>query len=180
MVDLASFLISCGARIQGAGTSTLSITGARKLHGTEYQIIPDRIEAGTFLIAAAITRSVISMSPVVPKHLSSVMGKLRMMGCRIQQTRWNSLWVCPDHDLILVSVLFFCLLLVLNPFRALRFIFILIGYRIVVHITYVLVYVIILENLFKPCHVSFVTSYDALFLQVAPSIQAYALEPLEW
>jgi len=91
VVDLANFLISCGACIQGAGTSTLTITGRRKLHGTEYEIIPDRIEAGTFLIAAAITRSAISMSPVVPKHLASVMGKLRSIGCRIQQTRWNSL-----------------------------------------------------------------------------------------
>ena len=93
MADLADFLISCGASIQGAGTNTLNITGRRKLHGTEYQIIPDRIEAGTFLIAAAITRSTISMSPVVPKHLASVMCKLRSIGCRIQQTRWNALRV---------------------------------------------------------------------------------------
>lgn len=95
MVDLANFLISCGARIEGAGTSTLSITGQKKLHGTQFQIIPDRIEAGTFLIAAAITRSTISMSPVIPNHMSSVVDKLRTIGCRIQQTRWNSLKVGP-------------------------------------------------------------------------------------
>jgi len=100
VVDLANFLISCGACIQGAGTSTLTITGKRKLHGTEYQIIPDRIEAGTFLIAAAITRSAISMSPVIPKHLTSVIGKLRTIGCRIQQTRWNSLSVRSNHYLL--------------------------------------------------------------------------------
>ncbi|KAG0601688.1 hypothetical protein M758_11G132100 [Ceratodon purpureus] len=98
VVDLANFLISCGARIRGAGTSTLSITGTRKLHGTEYQIIPDRIEAGTFLMAAAITRSGISMCPVIPKHLSSVIDKLRMIGCRIQQNGWNSLQInCTEH-----------------------------------------------------------------------------------
>lgn len=97
VVDLANFLISCGACIQGAGTNTLNITGKRKLHGTEHQIIPDRIEAGTFLIAAAITRSAISMSSVSPKHLTSVIGKLRAIGCRIQQTTWNSLSVCLNH-----------------------------------------------------------------------------------
>lgn len=109
VVDLANFLISCGACIQGAGTNTLTITGTRKLHGTEYQIIPDRIEAGTFLIAAAITRSAISMSPVIPKHLTSVMSKLRAIGCRIQQTRWNALSVCSNlHLLSLVLCLSVC------------------------------------------------------------------------
>ncbi|KAG0564224.1 hypothetical protein KC19_8G093500 [Ceratodon purpureus] len=99
VVDLANFLISCGAFIKGAGTNTLSITGTRKLHGTEYKIIPDRIEAGTFLIAAAITRSAISMSPVIPKHLTSVVEKLRSIGCRVQQTRWNSLQISCNEVL---------------------------------------------------------------------------------
>lgn len=93
VVDLANFLISCGACIQGAGTSTLSIKGSRKLHGTEYRVIPDRIEAGTFLIAAAITRSSISVNSVIPKHLTSVMEKLLTIGCRIQQTRSDSLHI---------------------------------------------------------------------------------------
>ncbi|XP_024360944.1 uncharacterized protein [Physcomitrium patens] len=91
VVDLANFLNSCGACIQGAGTNTLSISGIRKLHGTEYCVIPDRIEAGTFLIAAAITRSSISMNPVIPKHLASVIEKLRTIGCQIQVTRSDSL-----------------------------------------------------------------------------------------
>lgn len=93
VVDLANFLNSCGACIQGAGTNTLSISGIRKLHGTEYCVIPDRIEAGTFLIAAAITRSSISMNPVIPKHLASVIEKLRTIGCQIQVTRSDSLRV---------------------------------------------------------------------------------------
>lgn len=93
MVDLAEFLISCGARIHGAGTRTLVITGVRKLHSTDFTIIPDRIEAGTFLIAAAITRSAISMSPVVPHHLTAVIDKLQRMGCKIRQTSFDSLAV---------------------------------------------------------------------------------------
>jgi len=89
--DLADFLISCGAIIHGAGTNTLNITGRRKLHGTDYQIIPDRIEAGTFLIAAAITHSTINIAPVVPSHLTSVTSKLCAIGCHIQQTSSNGL-----------------------------------------------------------------------------------------
>lgn len=100
VVDLANFLISCGACIQGAGTSTLSIKGSRKLHGTEYRVIPDRIEAGTFLIAAAITRSSISVNSVIPKHLTSVMEKLLTIGCRIQQTRSDSLHVRLNNQLV--------------------------------------------------------------------------------
>jgi UDP-N-acetylglucosamine 1-carboxyvinyltransferase len=91
--DLADFLISCGAIIHGAGTNTLNITGRRKLHGTDYQIIPDRIEAGTFLIAAAITHSTINIAPVVPSHLTSVTSKLCAIGCHIQQTSSNGLKV---------------------------------------------------------------------------------------
>jgi UDP-N-acetylglucosamine 1-carboxyvinyltransferase len=123
VVDLANFLVSCGACIHGAGTSTLRITGTRKLHGTEYQIIPDRIEAGTFLMAAAITRSAIAMSPVIPKHLTSVMNKLRIMGCRIQQTRSNSLRVCPDHHIFCYGFfyVFFLFGILLRPFGSPEF-----------------------------------------------------------
>eukprot|EP00897_Mesotaenium_endlicherianum_P004461 jgi/Mesen1/4042/ME000213S03077 len=93
VVDLAEFLIHCGARIRGAGSNTLCIQGVRRLHSADFTIIPDRIEAGTFLVAAAITRSTISMSPVVPKHLTSVISKLRSTGCCIHQPRPNTLVV---------------------------------------------------------------------------------------
>lgn len=59
------------------------ITGRKLLHGCEFTIIPDRIEAGTFMIAAAITRSCISLSPVIPKHLESLVDKLAIAGCKI-------------------------------------------------------------------------------------------------
>ncbi|CAM6086027.1 unnamed protein product [Calypogeia fissa] len=97
VVDLAEFLISCGARIHGAGTRTMVITGVKKLHSTDYTIIPDRIEAGTFLIAAAITQSAISMSPVVPHHLTAVVGKLQHMGCGICQTSLDSLVISSNR-----------------------------------------------------------------------------------
>lgn len=83
VVDLARFLIASGASIGGVGTSAVVISGRKKLHGTEFTIIPDRIEAGTFVVAAAITRSCISMSPVIPHHLTSVINKLSAAGCKI-------------------------------------------------------------------------------------------------
>lgn len=86
VVDLANFLKSCGALIKGAGTNTLVIKGVRKLRGTDFTVIPDRIEAGTFLVAAAITRSAITMSPVIPHHLTAVISKLQAIGCTIRQT----------------------------------------------------------------------------------------------
>lgn len=85
MANLAQFLVSCGACIEGAGTGTLVITGRKQLHGAEFTIAPDRIEAGTFMVAAAITRSCISLSPVIPYQLSSMIDKLSTSGCRITQ-----------------------------------------------------------------------------------------------
>jgi UDP-N-acetylglucosamine 1-carboxyvinyltransferase len=85
VVDLARFLTACGAKIEGAGTSKLIIKGVRKLHGAVYSIIPDRIEAGTFLIAAAITQSTISLSPIIPNHLTAVVQKLRSIGCHFRE-----------------------------------------------------------------------------------------------
>lgn len=94
VVDLAEFLTSCGAHIKGAGTNTLSIQGSPSLTTpTDFAIIPDRIETGTFLVAAAATRSTISLSPVVPRHLTAVICKLREMGCLVQQTHVDSLTV---------------------------------------------------------------------------------------
>lgn len=80
VVDLANFCISMGANIKGAGTSTITILGVPKLHSTDYTIIPDRIEAGTFLVAGAITRSEFTLSPVVSDHLLPIIAKLRNIG----------------------------------------------------------------------------------------------------
>eukprot|EP00850_Spirogloea_muscicola_P002589 SM000010S04227 [mRNA] locus=s10:348985:351365:- [translate_table: standard] len=91
VVDLAEFLTACGAKIKGAGTNTLVIQGVEKLHATDFTVIPDRIEAGTFLVAAAITRSTISLSPVIPRHLEAVIQTLRAIGCRIHQTKPGAL-----------------------------------------------------------------------------------------
>ncbi len=83
VVDLANFCQAMGAKIRGAGTNTITIVGVDKLHGTDYEIIPDRIETGTFLAAAAITRSEITLSPVLPEHLVPVIAKLEEMGAQI-------------------------------------------------------------------------------------------------
>ncbi|KAF9609202.1 hypothetical protein IFM89_014043 [Coptis chinensis] len=91
VVDLAQFLTHCGASVEGAGSPTLVINGRKKLQGPEYSIIPDRIEAGTFMLAAAITRSCFSMSPIIPCHLSAVMDKLSVSGCQIIQKTPNTL-----------------------------------------------------------------------------------------
>mmetsp|Transcript_70163 Transcript_70163/g.222456 ORF Transcript_70163/g.222456 Transcript_70163/m.222456 type:complete len:559 (-) Transcript_70163:67-1743(-) len=82
VMDLADFLNSMGAKIVGAGTGTITIEGVKKLGSTDFKVIPDRIEAGTFLCAAAITDSSITMSPVVPSHIASVIAKLNSTGCR--------------------------------------------------------------------------------------------------
>ncbi|KAL5989641.1 hypothetical protein ACLOJK_010534 [Asimina triloba] len=84
VVDLAQFLIAGGAIVEGAGTGKLVIKGSKCLHGAKFTIIPDRIEAGTLIVAAAITRSQISISPVIPHHLTCVMNKLVAAGCKIR------------------------------------------------------------------------------------------------
>ena len=81
--DLAGLLKAMGARIRGAGSSTIQISGGKELHGADYAIIPDRIEAGTFLIAAAATRSRLHVTPVESSHLNAVLAKLEAMGCSI-------------------------------------------------------------------------------------------------
>ena len=83
VVDVANFLNSMGANIKGAGTDTIRIKGVRKLHGTEYSIIPDQIEAGTFMCAAAITRGDVTVKNVIPKHLEAISAKLLEMGCEV-------------------------------------------------------------------------------------------------
>lgn len=95
VVDLANFCRAMGARIRGAGTNTIVISGVPRLHSTDYSIIPDRIEAGTFLVAGAITRSVLTLSPVVPEHLAPVIAKLREIGADVVQEGPNRLRILP-------------------------------------------------------------------------------------
>lgn len=83
VVDLANLCRSMGARIRGAGTNTIVIDGVKSLHSTDYNVIPDRIEAGTFLVAGAITRSEIALSRVVPDHITAAIAKLRAIGAKI-------------------------------------------------------------------------------------------------
>jgi len=85
VVDVANFLNSMGANIKGAGTDVIRIKGVHKLHGTEYSIIPDQIEAGTFMCAAAITRGDIMVQNVIPKHLEAISAKLIELGCEVME-----------------------------------------------------------------------------------------------
>jgi UDP-N-acetylglucosamine 1-carboxyvinyltransferase len=83
VVDLANCLIAMGARIEGAGTPTIRVHGVKELHGAEHQVIPDRIETGTFLIAGAITRGKVRVSHTDPGMLEAVLDKLRQAGAKI-------------------------------------------------------------------------------------------------
>ena len=86
VVDLANFLNSMGANIKGAGTDVIRIKGVPCLHGTEYTIIPDQIEAGTFMFAAAITKGDVTVKNVIPKHLESISAKLLEIGCEVKES----------------------------------------------------------------------------------------------
>lgn len=86
VVDLANFLNSMGANVKGAGTDVIRIKGVTKLHGTEYTIIPDQIEAGTFMFAAAVTKGDVTVKNVIPKHLESITAKLIEIGCEIEES----------------------------------------------------------------------------------------------
>lgn len=83
IVDVANFLNAMGANIKGAGTDVIRIKGVKRLHGATYSIIPDQIEAGTFMFAAAATKGDITVRDVIPKHLESISAKLMEMGCTI-------------------------------------------------------------------------------------------------
>ena len=83
VVDVANFLNSMGVNIKGAGTDVIRIRGVRTLHGTDYSIIPDQIEAGTFMCAAAVTRGDITVKNVIPKHLEAISAKLIEIGCEV-------------------------------------------------------------------------------------------------
>ena len=86
VVDVANFLNSMGANIKGAGTDVIRIKGTARLHGTEYTIIPDQIEAGTFMFAAAATKGDVMVKNVIPKHLESISAKLAEIGCEIEES----------------------------------------------------------------------------------------------
>ena len=85
VVDVANFLNSMGANIKGAGTDVIRIKGVPNLHKTEYSIIPDQIEAGTFMFAAAATKGDVTVLNVIPKHLEATTAKLIEMGCEVEE-----------------------------------------------------------------------------------------------
>lgn len=85
VVDVANFLNSMGANIKGAGTDVIRIKGVPSLHKTEYSIIPDQIEAGTFMFAAAATKGDVTVLNVIPKHLEATTAKLIEMGCEVEE-----------------------------------------------------------------------------------------------
>ena len=85
IVDLANFLNSMGADVRGAGTDTIKVNGVEKLHGGSYTIIPDQIEAGTYMVAAAATGGEVLVKNVIPKHLECISAKLRETGTIVQE-----------------------------------------------------------------------------------------------
>ena len=86
IVDVANFLNSMGANIKGAGTDVIRIKGVEKFHDTEYSIIPDQIEAGTFMMAAAATRGDVLIKNVIPKHLEAISAKLSEIGAQVEES----------------------------------------------------------------------------------------------
>lgn len=96
IVDLANFLNTMGADVRGAGTDVIKIRGVEKLHGCEYTIIPDQIEAGTYMVAAAATRGDVLIKNVIPKHLESISAKLIECGANVEEFD-DSIRVSLDH-----------------------------------------------------------------------------------
>ena len=93
VVDLAELLVKMGAQIEGAGTSTIRIEGVERLHGAEHTIIPDRIEAGTFLVAGAITGGDVTVTGCIPEHVEALVSKLQQAGVEVTQPCASSLRV---------------------------------------------------------------------------------------
>ena len=85
IVDVANFLNSMGARIKGAGTDIIRIYGVEKLHGTAYSVIPDQIEAGTFMCAVAAAKGDVTLKNVIPKHLEAITSKLKEIGVKVEE-----------------------------------------------------------------------------------------------
>lgn len=103
VVDVANFLNSLGANIKGAGTDTIRITGVKKLHGGEYCIIQDQIEAGTFMIAAAATKGNVLIKNIIPKHLEAISAKLIEIGVNVMEFD-NSIRVSVEGQLKCTNV----------------------------------------------------------------------------
>jgi UDP-N-acetylglucosamine 1-carboxyvinyltransferase len=99
VVDLAALLTAMGAKIEGAGTSTIRVQGVTSLHGARYRINPDRIEAGTFLIAGAITSGDLIVANCNPNHLGAVIGKLEEAGARVDQLGPDAVRIRSDGRL---------------------------------------------------------------------------------
>jgi UDP-N-acetylglucosamine 1-carboxyvinyltransferase len=104
VTDLAELLIKMGAKIEGAGTSSVRVQGVERLHGTEHRIIPDRIEAGTFLIAGAMTGGDLLVTGCVPEHLGALVDKLREAGVSIEEADRSSLRVRASNGVRSVDV----------------------------------------------------------------------------
>jgi UDP-N-acetylglucosamine 1-carboxyvinyltransferase len=104
VVDLAELLAAMGARIEGAGTSVVRIQGVGSLHGGSHAVIPDRIEAGTFLIGGALTRGDLELTGCVPEHLRALIAKLRLAGAEIVETGEQALRVRAPKTLKSVDV----------------------------------------------------------------------------
>ncbi len=100
VVDLANFCRAMGAKIRGAGTNTITIVGVPSLHSTDYSIIPDRIEAGTYLVAGALTRSEITVGPVDPNHLTPLLAKLRETGARVEVEGRSTIRLSPGERIL--------------------------------------------------------------------------------
>lgn len=103
IVDTANFLNSMGADIKGAGTDVIRINGVNKLTGCTYRVIPDQIEAGTYMIAAAATKGDIIIDDIIPKHLEPVTAKLKEMGVGIEEYG-DSMRVFYEHELTPVNI----------------------------------------------------------------------------
>ncbi len=103
IVDTANFLNSMGADIKGAGTDVIRINGVRSLTGCEYRVIPDQIEAGTYMIAAAATKGDIIIDDIIPKHLEPITAKLKEMGMGIEEYG-DSMRIFYEHELTPVNI----------------------------------------------------------------------------
>ena len=103
IIDLANMLNLMGAKVKGAGSECITVEGVESLRGCDYTVMSDRIEAGTFLIAAAITRSNISLYPCEPNHLKAVISKLELCGCKFEYSK-NFLRIIPNEILYSVDI----------------------------------------------------------------------------
>lgn len=104
IVSLAVFLNACGAHVYGAGTSEIRVEGVNSLHGCTYTIIPDMIEAGTYMTAAAATHGCVTLTDVIPKHLEAITGKLRDMGVSVTEAE-DRITVCANAPLMATQII---------------------------------------------------------------------------